>query len=101
MDVFFWDHMTILVNETPILSVEDLIAQISLAAGSIRDLPRTFQKVRNSMQRGCQVCQMTSAHNLEHLYNLLINVFSPINVLLFLFFFSASLHHSSRPGIRM
>ncbi|GFS83221.1 hypothetical protein TNCV_599841 [Trichonephila clavipes] len=34
----------------PVISDEDLIARISVAAGRIRDMPGIFRNVRNSMQ---------------------------------------------------
>lgn len=47
-----WGQMKILVHETRIDSVEELIAS---ASGEIRDIPAIFQTVRNSMQRRCEV----------------------------------------------
>ncbi|GFV22762.1 hypothetical protein TNCV_4360801 [Trichonephila clavipes] len=53
-------RLEILMQKTPIPSVEDLIARISEAAGSVLDRPKTCQHVRNSMQRH-------SGYNFEHL----------------------------------
>ncbi|GFW15145.1 hypothetical protein TNCV_172921 [Trichonephila clavipes] len=84
--------------EPPIPSVEDLLAPISVAAERIRDMPGIFDNIRNSLQRRCQANHTTSDRNFEHLlqYNLSIKGFCPIKVLLFLFFFSASLRRSSQ-----
>ncbi|GFV22930.1 hypothetical protein TNCV_2623831 [Trichonephila clavipes] len=72
-------------------SGEDLIIQISVAAGKISDMPEIFKNVRNSMQRLCQTCQTTSGPKFEHLKCFLFHE----NVLLFMFFFSDSLYHTS------
>ncbi|GFW28202.1 hypothetical protein TNCV_4499321 [Trichonephila clavipes] len=49
-----------------LLSVEDLIARLYVAAERICDMPGIFQNVWNSMQHRCQACQTTSDRNLEH-----------------------------------
>ncbi|GFS51192.1 uncharacterized protein TNCV_3532811 [Trichonephila clavipes] len=64
---FFWGPMKSLVYEMPFPSVEDLIARITVAVGMIRDIPRIFQVVKNSVQRCCQTCQTTFGHNFKHL----------------------------------
>ncbi|GFS57884.1 hypothetical protein TNCV_2909651 [Trichonephila clavipes] len=64
---FFWGHMKSLVCEIYVPLFEELITQISVAAGRKRDMPGIFQNKRNSTQHRCQACQMTSGHNLEHM----------------------------------
>ncbi|GFV92862.1 hypothetical protein TNCV_1347111 [Trichonephila clavipes] len=54
------------VYETPIPSVEDLIARISVATEKIRNMPEIFQNVKNSMQRHCQACQTASGRHFKH-----------------------------------
>ncbi|GBM70390.1 hypothetical protein AVEN_12218-1 [Araneus ventricosus] len=54
LDFFCWNQMKILVYETPVDSVENAVARISVAAGEIRDTPGMFQNVRNSMRRRCE-----------------------------------------------
>ncbi|GFV91820.1 hypothetical protein TNCV_2974921 [Trichonephila clavipes] len=61
---FFWDPIKCSVYETPVLSVEDLIARISIAVERIRDMPGIFQDVRNSLHHPCQA---TYGHNFKHL----------------------------------
>ncbi|GFV80094.1 hypothetical protein TNCV_1476571 [Trichonephila clavipes] len=89
-------HMKSLVYEMPVPSVEDLLT--SVTPGRIHDMPEIFKNGMNSMQKGCQACQTTSDCNYEQmlLYNLSIKFFCPIDMLLFLIFFSASLPHSSQ-----
>ncbi|GFV54493.1 transposable element Tcb2 transposase [Trichonephila clavipes] len=60
-------HMKSSVSETPVPSVEVFMSRISVTAGRIRDMPKVFDNVRNSMQLRFQACQMTSGHNCEHM----------------------------------
>ncbi|GFY07842.1 hypothetical protein TNCV_4287781 [Trichonephila clavipes] len=64
----------------PVPSVEDLIIPTFVVAVRIPDIPGIFPNVGNSKQPRSQACQAAS----------------PFNMLLFLFLFSASLHHSSQ-----
>ncbi|GFV50318.1 hypothetical protein TNCV_622261 [Trichonephila clavipes] len=50
----------------PVASVENLIAQIFVAAGRIRDISGIFQNVRNSIQCRCQAFQTISGRNFKH-----------------------------------
>ncbi|GFY15862.1 hypothetical protein TNCV_1285071 [Trichonephila clavipes] len=48
---FFWGRIKSLADETPVSSVEDLFARISVASERrICDIPEIFQNARNSMQ---------------------------------------------------
>ncbi|GFT19802.1 hypothetical protein TNCV_4992651 [Trichonephila clavipes] len=59
-------HMKSLVFEMSVPSVQNLIARKFVAAERIL-IKGIFQNVGNSMQRRCQVCQMTSSSNFDHL----------------------------------
>ncbi|GFU65238.1 hypothetical protein TNCV_2134431 [Trichonephila clavipes] len=61
---FFCSHTKDLVYGTLVRSLEDLIAQISVATGSFIDMLGIFQKVRNSLQCPCQVCLTSSGISL-------------------------------------
>ena len=52
LDFFLWMHMKQLVYET-LVQTEDLVARITVAAGTIADMPGTFERTRQSMIRRC------------------------------------------------
>jgi hypothetical protein len=55
------------VYETPIDSVEDLVARLSVAAASVREIPGVFEKVRQSMRRRCEACINVGGRTFEQL----------------------------------
>ena len=67
MDFFLWEFLKGLVYETSVEAPEDLVGRIVKAAGCVRDTLGIFEKVHNSMQRGCQACLDASGKNFEHL----------------------------------
>ncbi|GBO34944.1 hypothetical protein AVEN_219592-1 [Araneus ventricosus] len=67
LEFFCWGQMKTLVYDTPIDSVEDVVARLSVTAEEIQDLPEIFQNVRNSMRRRCEACMTASGRNFEHL----------------------------------
>lgn len=67
IDFFVWGAMKNMVYETPVASAMDLVARISVAAANIRETPGIFQKVRLSMQRRCEACNLANGQNFEHL----------------------------------
>ena len=48
VDFFLWVHMTLLVYETAV-ETEDLIARITVAAGTIANMPGIFERTRQSV----------------------------------------------------
>ena len=53
LDFFLWWHMKQLVYETVVETEEDLGARITVAAGTIADMPGIFERPRQSMVRRC------------------------------------------------
>ncbi|CAL1283080.1 unnamed protein product, partial [Larinioides sclopetarius] len=60
-------HLKHLVYETPVDSVEDLVARLSVAAAGVREIPGIFERVRQSLHRRCQECIDTGGRNFEQL----------------------------------
>ena len=56
-----------LVYATPIESDEDLVARIAVAAGTVREMPGIFERVRQEMLRRCHACNAVAGRNSEHL----------------------------------
>ena len=48
---FLWEHIKQLVYETVVETEEDLVARITVAAGTIADMPGIFERTRKSMVR--------------------------------------------------
>ena len=53
LDFFLWRHMKQLVYETVVETEEDLVARITVAVGTIADMPGMFERTRQSMVRRC------------------------------------------------
>ncbi|GBM66894.1 hypothetical protein AVEN_263951-1 [Araneus ventricosus] len=60
LDFFCWGQMKTLVYETPVDSVEDAVARISVTAGEMRDMSGIFLSVKNSMRSRCETCVTAS-----------------------------------------
>lgn len=67
VDFYFWGHLKELVYATPVTSVDDLIARITVAADTTKDIPGIFEHIRQSMLRRCQACITVSGRNFEQL----------------------------------
>lgn len=67
LDFFFWGHIKSMVYESPITSEEDLVARLSVAAGSVRDMPDVLTNVRHSMRRRCESCIAVGGRSFEQL----------------------------------
>ena len=50
------EHMKHLVYETVVETEEDLVARITVAAGTIADMPGNFERTQQSMVRRCTAC---------------------------------------------
>jgi len=67
LDFFFWGAMKELVNSTPVIDEQDLIARIAAAALLIKEKPDVFDNVREAMTRRCNACIQANAGNFEHI----------------------------------
>lgn len=68
MDFYFWGHIKSLIYRTPVESLEDLVARISVAAGEISDNGNiVFHNVRCSLQNRVQLCIQENGRHFEHL----------------------------------
>ena len=56
LDFFLWDYMKQQVYETVVETEEDLVARITVAAGTIADMPGIFELTRQSIARRCTAC---------------------------------------------
>lgn len=66
LDFFFWGHMKSLIyDDGPVDSAEDLVARISVAAATIREMPGVFANVRRSIHRRVQACVRVGGRNFE------------------------------------
>ena len=54
-----------LVYETVVETEEDLVARITVAAGTIVDMPGIFERTRQSMVRRCTACIQTNGRAFE------------------------------------
>ena len=63
---FLWEQLKHVVYETSIVSPEELVVQISVAAADIRVMAGIFQHVRDSMHYRCEVCNIVAGRLLEH-----------------------------------
>jgi hypothetical protein len=59
--------MKSLVYETPVESVEDLIARITAAAEYIQTMPDIFHTVNQNMLRRCSACNEVGGRHFEQL----------------------------------
>ncbi|GBN78503.1 hypothetical protein AVEN_256536-1 [Araneus ventricosus] len=64
---FLWGHLKSLVHATPVDSVEDLVARISVAAAPVHEIPVNFESVCQSLHRRCQAGITVGRRNLEQL----------------------------------
>jgi hypothetical protein len=60
LDFFLWGQMKSVVYETPVESVEDLIARITAAAEYIQTMPGIFHTVNQNMLRRCNVTKLVA-----------------------------------------
>lgn len=67
IDYFLWGHLKAIIYETPVDSIEDLVARLSIAAASVREMPGIFGTVRQSLLRRYQACITVGGRNFEHL----------------------------------
>ena len=56
LDFFLWGHMKQLVYEAVVETEEDLVTRITVAVGTIADMPGIFERTRQSMVRRCTAC---------------------------------------------
>ncbi|GBM44767.1 hypothetical protein AVEN_164924-1 [Araneus ventricosus] len=67
----FIDHrlllMKAIIYETPVDSIEDFVAQLSIADRSVREIPGIFGTVRQSLFRCYQACIIVCDRNCDHL----------------------------------
>ena len=54
-----------MVYETVVETEEDLVARITVAAGTIADMPGMYERTRQSMVRRCTVCIQTNGRAIE------------------------------------
>ena len=54
-----------LVYETIVETDEDLVIRITVAAGTIADMPEIFERTQQSMVRQCTACIQANDHALE------------------------------------
>ena len=68
LDFFLWGHMKSLIyDDGPVDSAEDLVARISVAAANIREMPGVFANVRRSLRRRFQALVRVGGRNFEQL----------------------------------
>ena len=65
LEFFLWWHMKQLVYQTIVETEEDLIARITVAAGTIADMPGIFEWTQQSMVRRCTACIQTNDRAFE------------------------------------
>ena len=51
---------------TPVTSSEDLVARVVEAGAPVRERPKLFESVRQSMILRCEACIVADGKNLEH-----------------------------------
>ena len=56
LDFFLWGEMKLLVYKTPVISAEDIVARINVAAASIAETPGLLGRTRQSLIRRCRLC---------------------------------------------
>jgi hypothetical protein len=67
MNVFLLSHIKALIYISPVDSDDDLIARISEAAATIRQLPGIFERTRHSPLRLRRLCIEVGGRTFEHL----------------------------------
>ncbi|GBN50501.1 hypothetical protein AVEN_3572-1 [Araneus ventricosus] len=67
IDYFLWGNLKAIIYETPIDSIEDLVAGLSIAAASVSEMPGVFGTVRQSLLRLYQAYINICGLNFEHL----------------------------------
>ncbi|GFU05864.1 retrovirus-related Pol polyprotein from transposon 412 [Trichonephila clavipes] len=60
LDFFLLGHMKSLVYTSPVDSDEALVARIAVIAGDMREIPRVFANVRQSLRQRCEACIFAS-----------------------------------------
>ncbi|GBM44451.1 hypothetical protein AVEN_184670-1 [Araneus ventricosus] len=64
---FLRGHLKSLIYVTPVDSVQDLVALISIAAARVREILGIFESVHQSLHRHCQACVTVRGRNFEQL----------------------------------
>lgn len=67
LDFFLWGAMEKMVYETPVPSVEDLVARVVMAGETVRQNPGVFDRVRADWLARCQKCIEENGGHVEHL----------------------------------
>ena len=67
LDFFLWGDVKSLVYETPVVTVEDLIARISVVCEVVQQTPGIFERVRQNNIRRCTACIDAGGHHFEQL----------------------------------
>lgn len=85
---FFWGNMKSLVsNDGPIDSFEDLVAWVSVDAVRIREMPGVFANVWWSHHQRCEACIIVSGCNFEQLLWQGVHMLVTFSLLNKMFFF--------------
>lgn len=64
-DFCVWGHIKTIVYETPVDTVEELVARIILAFDDLRDRPQIFRRIRRSIIRRYMLCVNNGGRNFE------------------------------------
>ncbi|GBN42518.1 hypothetical protein AVEN_208829-1 [Araneus ventricosus] len=67
LNFFLLGHMKSLMYETPVDSVEDVVARIIVTADKINTPPEIFERVHQSFLRRCELCNDKRGRHFEHL----------------------------------
>ncbi|GBM06104.1 hypothetical protein AVEN_265166-1 [Araneus ventricosus] len=67
LDYFLWGHLKAIICGTPVASIEDLVARLSIAAARVHEIPVIYGTVRRSLLRRYQACIDVGSRNFEHL----------------------------------
>lgn len=66
LDFYFWGHLKSLVYSTPIETLEQLRNRIIEGCETIRNIPRIFERVRQSMRRRAEACIEARGSHFHH-----------------------------------
>lgn len=67
MDSSFWVYIKSMTYESPIESEEDVVAELSVAAGNLHDMPDIFVFECQSLRCRCESCITVSGRSFEYL----------------------------------
>lgn len=66
LDFYLWGHLKSIVYSTPVANVQLLRQRIQQACEQIKQIPKIFERVRNSMIRRLHACIQAEVGHFEH-----------------------------------